>query len=81
MAAAKPEEHVDFIAKPGVTIYHGSNVGWESGKKVRLPKSHAEALAHLRAEPAPEATAQVIESGKPVVAVAKKPESASAKVD
>lgn len=47
---AQQEEHVDFVAKDGVTIYHGGPVGWPAGKPVRLPKSHADELAHLRAE-------------------------------
>ena len=42
------EEFVDFTARDGVTIYTGRGVtGHKPGTTVRLPKSHADALAHV----------------------------------
>ena len=50
---SKNEEFVDFVARDGVTIYAGSGVtGNPPGSVVRLPKSHADAFAHLRERPA-----------------------------
>jgi len=50
---SKNEEFVDFVARDGVTIYAGSGVaGNPAGSIVRLPKSHADAFAHLRERPA-----------------------------
>lgn len=47
------EEHVDFIPRDGVTIYTGRGITpHPAGTPVRLPKSQAEALKHLRAEDA-----------------------------
>ncbi len=54
---SKNEEFVDFAARDGVTIYAGSGVtGNPPGSIVRLPKSHADAFAHLRERPAAVAT-------------------------
>jgi hypothetical protein len=59
LVMTKKEEYVDFVARDGVTIYPGRSVsGHKAGSVVRLPKSHAEALAHVsaasaQAEPEP----------------------------
>lgn len=48
---SKKEETVDFVARDGVTIYPGRSVaGHPAGSVVRLPKSHADAIAHLSAK-------------------------------
>ena len=48
----KKEELVDFVARDGVTIYTGrSAAGHPAGSVVRLPKSQADAMAHLSAQP------------------------------
>ena len=50
---SKNEEFVDFVARDGVTIYAGRGVtGNPPGSVVSLPKSQAEAFAHLRERPA-----------------------------
>lgn len=72
------EERVPFVAKPGVTIYHGGPVGWPAGTDVHLPKSHADELAHLRAEE-PKAEApkpSTIKKADAPAPVAEKPQSA-----
>jgi hypothetical protein len=44
------EPHVEFVAREGVTIYTGgSGAPHRAGATIRMPKSHAEALEHLRA--------------------------------
>lgn len=48
------EEHVTFVAKPGVTIYTGgSAAGYPAGTSIRMPKGYADALEHVRDVPAP----------------------------
>jgi hypothetical protein len=48
------EEHVTFVAKPGVTIYTGgSPVGYPPGTSIRMPQDYADALEHVRDVPAP----------------------------
>jgi hypothetical protein len=56
LVMSKKEETVDFIARDGVTIYPSRSVaGHPAGSVVRLPKSHADAIAHLSAkQPEPE---------------------------
>jgi hypothetical protein len=45
------EEHVEFVAREGVTIYTGhGKTARAAGTAVSLPQSHAEELAHLSAE-------------------------------
>lgn len=56
---SKNEEFVDFVARDGATIYTGRGVtGNPPGSVVQLPKSHAEAFAHLRGRPAAAKPAQ-----------------------
>lgn len=46
------EDHVEFIAKPGVTVYTGTGaVGVPPGEIARMPQSHADALEDLRHVP------------------------------
>ena len=48
---SKKEDTVDFIARDGVTIYPSRSVaGHRAGSVVSLPKSHADAIAHLSAK-------------------------------
>lgn len=64
---SKNEEFVDFVARDGVTIYTGRGVaGNPPGSVVRLPKSHADALAHLRERPAAKPAAQTPADSKAV---------------
>src|SRR5580698_567137 len=52
----KKEDLVDFVARDGVTIYPSRSVaGYPAGSVVRLHKSHADAIAHLAANPQPDA--------------------------
>jgi hypothetical protein len=49
-----PKDLVDFVAKPGVTIYPaGSAMGYPAGTPVKMTQAEADALAHLAAEPEP----------------------------
>jgi hypothetical protein len=47
---AEEQEHVEFVARQGVTVYTGGNgVGYQAGHPMQLPADHAADLDHLHA--------------------------------